>query len=91
MRDSWHHFHRSCALTIGVVTSKPEVGRQLGRFRARPYPVGNVSAQPDQRFAFPDPAAGARDVGDKLHPNRAGYLAMGMVIDLDLFRPKQQR
>src|SRR5262245_37505897 len=26
-----------------------------------PYPVGNVSAQPDQRFAFPDPAAGARD------------------------------
>ena len=26
--------------------------------------------------------------GDKLHPNRAGYLAMGMAIDLDLFRPK---
>src|SRR5262249_23185967 len=26
-----------------------------------PYPVGNASAQPDQRFAFPDPAAGARD------------------------------
>ena len=26
-----------------------------------PYPVGNPSAQPDQRFAFPDPAAGARD------------------------------
>jgi len=26
-----------------------------------PYPVGNVSAQPDQRFAFPNPAAGARD------------------------------
>jgi len=26
-----------------------------------PYPVGIVSAQPDQRFAFPDPAAGARD------------------------------
>jgi lysophospholipase L1-like esterase len=23
--------------------------------------------------------------GDKLHPNRAGYLAMGMAIDLDLF------
>jgi hypothetical protein len=22
--------------------------------------------------------------GDKLHPNRAGYLAMGMVIDLNL-------
>jgi lysophospholipase L1-like esterase len=26
--------------------------------------------------------------GDKLHPNRAGYLAMGMAIDLDLMRPK---
>jgi lysophospholipase L1-like esterase len=27
--------------------------------------------------------------GDKLHPNRAGYLAMGMAIDLDLLAPKQ--
>src|SRR6266851_372481 len=27
--------------------------------------------------------------GDKLHPNRAGYLAMGMAIDLDLLKPKQ--
>jgi lysophospholipase L1-like esterase len=27
--------------------------------------------------------------GDKLHPNRAGYLAMGMAIDLDLIKPKQ--
>ncbi|HEY0426140.1 MAG TPA: GDSL-type esterase/lipase family protein, partial [Rhodopila sp.] len=26
-----------------------------------PYPVGNPSAQPDQKFAFPEPAAGARD------------------------------
>ncbi len=26
-----------------------------------PYPTGNASAQPDQKFAFPDPAAGARD------------------------------
>ena len=26
-----------------------------------PYPVGNPSAQPDQRFAFPSPEAGARD------------------------------
>ena len=25
--------------------------------------------------------------GDKLHPNRAGYLAMGMAIDLNLFKP----
>src|SRR6266849_10960005 len=26
-----------------------------------PYPVGNASAQPDQRFAFPLPANGSRD------------------------------
>lgn len=26
-----------------------------------PYPTGNPSAQPDQRFAFPEPAEGARD------------------------------
>jgi lysophospholipase L1-like esterase len=26
-----------------------------------PYPVGNPSAQPDQRFAFPNPAIGAND------------------------------
>jgi len=36
---------------------------------------------------IPDSTIG--NAGDKLHPNRAGYLAMGMVIDLDLFRPKQ--
>src|SRR5438445_5485110 len=26
-----------------------------------PYPVGNPSAQPDQKFAFPAPPAGAND------------------------------
>jgi lysophospholipase L1-like esterase len=29
--------------------------------------------------------------GDKLHPNRAGYLAMGMAIDLGLLMPKPAR
>jgi lysophospholipase L1-like esterase len=29
--------------------------------------------------------------GDKLHPNRAGYLAMGQAIDLDLLLPKPAR
>ena len=29
--------------------------------------------------------------GDKLHPNRAGYLAMGQAIDLDLLLPKTTR
>ena len=28
--------------------------------------------------------------GDKLHPNRAGYLAMGQAIELDLFKPGQK-
>jgi len=26
-----------------------------------PYPIGNPSAQPDLRFAFPSPETGARD------------------------------
>jgi len=25
--------------------------------------------------------------GDKLHPNRLGYIAMGIAIDLDLLKP----
>jgi lysophospholipase L1-like esterase len=29
--------------------------------------------------------------GDKLHPNRAGYLAIGMAIDLNLLMPKPAR
>ena len=31
-----------------------------------PYPVGNPSAQPDQRFAFPETARGARDQSFRL-------------------------
>ena len=31
-----------------------------------PYPAGNPSAQPDQRFAFPDSACGARDQSFRL-------------------------
>jgi lysophospholipase L1-like esterase len=48
--------------------------------------------------AITDPATGAMRAefvhnttiggdGDKLHPNRLGYVAMGMAIDLDLLRP----
>lgn len=33
----------------------------------------------------PDTTTGAR--GDKLHPNRLGYLAMGMAVDLDTLLP----
>jgi lysophospholipase L1-like esterase len=35
----------------------------------------------------PESTTGGR--GDKLHPNRAGYLAMGLSIDLDLIKLKQ--
>src|SRR5204862_4286772 len=31
-----------------------------------PYPIGNPSAQPDQRFALPSPEAGARDQTTRL-------------------------
>lgn len=31
-----------------------------------PYPIGNPSAQPDQRFAFPDPKIGAEDQSFRL-------------------------
>ena len=36
-----------------------------------PYPVGNPSAQPDQRFLFPDAARGARDQTFRLVVSRA--------------------
>ncbi len=29
--------------------------------------------------------------GDKLHPNRLGYIAMGLAIDLDLLRPAEPK
>jgi len=29
--------------------------------------------------------------GDKLHPNRTGYLAMGQAIDIDLFKPQRTK
>ena len=52
----------------------------------------------DFDHAITDPATGAMKAefthntttggdGDKLHPNRLGYIAMGMAIDLDLLRP----
>jgi hypothetical protein len=31
-----------------------------------PYPIGNPSAQPDLRFAFPSPEIGARDQSFRL-------------------------
>jgi lysophospholipase L1-like esterase len=37
----------------------------------------------------PDSTAGG--AGDKLHPNRTGYLAMGQAIELDLFKPSRAK
>ena len=42
-----------------------------------PYPVGNPSAQPDQKFAFPDPAAGARDLGFDQQLSTVGVAHLG--------------
>jgi lysophospholipase L1-like esterase len=35
------------------------------------------------------PESTAGGAGDKLHPNRTGYLAMGQTIDLALFKPRR--
>jgi lysophospholipase L1-like esterase len=37
------------------------------------------------------PESSTGGAGDKLHPNRTGYLAMGMSINLDLFMPQTAR
>ena len=59
---------------------------------AMPYGCGDVDkATLDEKTGglkaefVPESTTGGP--GDKLHPNRAGYLAMGMSIDLDLFKP----
>src|SRR5262249_24664940 len=49
-----------------------------------------VDAQPGVLKAEFVPESTTGGPGDKLHPNRAGYLAMGMAIDLDLFTPDPQ-
>jgi hypothetical protein len=50
-------------LLSGTAASPLALGRTASWIGAPqgPYPVGNPSAQPNQRFAFPSPAAGARD------------------------------
>ena len=56
----------AAALTAGLLA--PAAGAQDLAWKTSwaasvqgPYPVGNPSAQPDQRFAFPDASGGARD------------------------------
>ncbi|TNC12286.1 lysophospholipase [Methylobacterium terricola] len=60
-----------CLGFLGAPAPAQDAGRTAGRVRhwstawtgsvQGPYPIGNPSAQPDQSFAFPDPAAGSRD------------------------------
>ena len=57
------------ALTIAVAVLPQQASAQRGEKWVAswtasahgPYPVGNPSAQPDQKFAFPTPETGARD------------------------------
>jgi hypothetical protein len=51
-------------LQLGAVPTK--VGDELDGLGAGPYPIGNPSAQPDLRFAFPSPEIGARDQSFRL-------------------------
>ena len=46
-------------------------------FGPGPHPVGNPSAQPEQKFAFPDPGTGAKDQRFRLivHPELWGRQA----------------
>jgi lysophospholipase L1-like esterase len=59
-------FTLSLILTLALAASAPAHAQEkwVTAWAASvqgPYPVGNPSAQPDLRFAFPSPEAGARD------------------------------
>jgi len=52
-----------CAMTVATAAGQSS-SKWVTSWAASahgPYPSGNASVQPDQRFAFPVPAAGARD------------------------------
>ena len=64
----------ACAFVIAlaVIFAQPALAQTSGKTASGwvaswaasvhgPYPIGNPSAQPDQRFAFPSPESGARD------------------------------
>jgi lysophospholipase L1-like esterase len=61
------------ALLPAVLMSPPIAAQETTAWKTSwaasvqgPYPVGNPSAQPDQRTAFPEPARGARDQSFRL-------------------------
>jgi hypothetical protein len=69
-RQALNDFIRGSGLFNGVIDfDKVTVNRETGEM------------QPE---FVPDSTAGG-EKGDKLHPNRLGYLAMGQAIDLNLF------
>ena len=55
----------ACLMVVAALISTPAVAQPEGWSTSwaasvqGPYPVGNPSAQPDQKFAFPAPEAGA--------------------------------
>src|SRR5438132_12410266 len=51
---------------LGLGAVHTEMGDDWAGSVQGPYPIGNASAQPDLRFAFPSPAAGARDQNFRL-------------------------
>ncbi len=51
-------------LLVSTLSANAQTPRWLTTWAASvqgPYPIGNPSAQPEMRFAFPDPAVGAKD------------------------------
>ncbi|MFC3125228.1 GDSL-type esterase/lipase family protein [Pseudoroseomonas globiformis] len=62
---AWGVAGSATAATPGVASAAPSADEAWATSWAAsvqgPYPVGNPSAQPDQSFAFPDAAEGARD------------------------------
>ena len=59
-----HYLLAACLLVSGVVSVRAETLHWVTSWTGSvqgPYPVGNPSAQPDLRFAFPSAETGARD------------------------------
>ena len=86
------------ALGAANVTGSPEQDQKRRQLNEFIRTSGLFDGIADFDRATTDPATGALKAefihnttiggeGDRLHPNRLGYLAMGMAIDLSLFKP----
>ncbi|HET9468529.1 MAG TPA: GDSL-type esterase/lipase family protein, partial [Vicinamibacterales bacterium] len=87
------------SLTANGNSGTPDANARRQAVNAFIRTGGTFDAVADFDAATVDPATGAlRDefvpnstiggAGDRLHPNRAGYQAMGNAIDLNLFAPR---